>query len=209
MQTLIELKKCHPCSAASSGMNESEQLFRAQNPKCFTNRPAIVYNSQAEPTFGWIDSWNGPAAFSMFIFSGLIRRPDFGFTSKWQMIPVDFVANVLLCVPLWIQKKQNHHEMNSLSPARQSIFDQDEPWPIPVLNLSLGDYIPGKMHDLLRHGEKYTRLYPSLYITRPIVVPPAEFNSHPWLHRSRVFFNETLYFCFCDALLTLVGLSNR
>jgi hypothetical protein len=158
-------------------------------------RPAIVYNSSAEPTFGWIDNWNGPAAFAMFIFSGLIRCPDFGFTSKCQVIPVDFVANALLSIPVWRQSRST-----SCNALEQSV---------PVVTLTLGGHIPGIIHDLLRCGERYTRLYPSLYITRPIVVPPVHFETHPLLHRLHVFFSEVLYFYVCDLLLIITGLSSK
>lgn len=157
-------------------------------------RPAIVYNSMAEPAFGWIDSWNGPAAFSMFIFSGLIRRPNFGFTSKWQMIPVDFVANALLSIPIWSRRK------TATSPTDDCI---------PVVNLTLGNHLPGNIYDLLKCGEQYTRLYPSLYIARPIVVPPIRFNTHPIVHRLQIFFSEALYFYFCDLLLMIAGQSSK
>nr|CAD7196231.1 unnamed protein product [Timema douglasi] len=60
-------------------------------------RPSIVLSSAREPLAGWIDNWNGPSgiigATSKGIFRTILCDPN----KVADLIPVDFVVNLLVC----------------------------------------------------------------------------------------------------------------
>jgi hypothetical protein len=149
-------------------------------------RPAIVYNAYSEPALGWIDSFNGPSGFSLFIALGLIRYTNLKMTNTVQLIPVDFLANFLICLPA--------HQ------AIRPICQQPQ-----VFTLTSSPYFRADLYSLLKAGFKFTHQYPSMYIVRPIVLPPRISPLSPLQYRLLSFIYHDLWSYFMDALLTLTG----
>ena len=156
-------------------------------------RPAIVFNSDNEPTFGWIDSFNGPSGFSLFITLGLVRYTDMKLTNNVQLVPVDFLANFLLCLPRHLQS--------------QPLPSDDAP--PRVFTLTSSPYMNTSLYTLLTDGYKYVEKYPSMYVVRPIIVPPPSSSLSPMQFKLLSFIYHKLWSYCIDGLLIVTGYSNR
>lgn len=61
-------------------------------------RPSIIAASWMEPEPGWIDNYNGPTGIIIAIGKGLLRVMEGEKNSLFDVIPIDFCANMLLCI---------------------------------------------------------------------------------------------------------------
>ena len=158
-------------------------------------RPSIVYNAKIEPTVGWIDSFNGPSGFSIFIFLGLIRYVRMSFDNIFQCVPVDYLANILISIPyLYTTDHQNDLEDNLKKPK------------VEVVTVTYDDV---KGYEVLKEGFKYLQKYPSLYMLRVPVVPPLLQPEETLMLRFKRYIYEDLWAHAMDFLLLILGLKNK
>jgi len=162
-----------------------------KNFKTYVVRPAVVYNSKAEPTFGWIDSFNGPSAFSTFLLLGLVCYPEMNFDQVFQIIPVDYLANALISVPYLYSIDQTNED------------SKDE---IKVVTLTY-DQVIG--YTVMQQGEKYFEATPSLYLLRLPDMPPIRKPENTLLRRFKIFVFEYLWVHAMDFLLWIFGLKKK
>jgi len=171
---------------ASSGQLKSNRPF-----KTYVVRPSIVYNSKAEPTVGWIDSYNGPSGFSIFIFLGLIRCVKVSFDNVFQCVPVDYLANALISIPYLYTTDR---------PA------EDRKPKVEVITVT---YDEVKAYNVLKEGFKYLKKYPSLYMLRVPEVPPMVQPEDTIFLRLKRYIYEDLWAYAMDVLLLIFGLKDK
>ena len=171
----------------SSQMN-SNKKFRT-----YVVRPSIVYNSKAEPTVGWIDSFNGPSGFSIFIFLGLIRYVKMNFDNIFQCVPVDYLANALISIPYLYTTDQND-------------LEEDTKPKVEVITVTFDEV---KAYNVLKAGFKYLQMYPSLYMLRVPEVPPMYQPDDTIFLRAKRYMYEDLWAQAMDVLLLIIGLKKK
>jgi len=171
----------------------SGHLRSAKKFKTFVVRPSIVYNSKAEPTVGWIDSFNGPSGFSIFIFLGLIRYAQMSFDNIFQCVPVDYLANALISIPYLYTTDQVESE-DLMKPK------------VEVITVTFDEV---KAYSVLKEGFKYLKKYPSLYMLRVPEVPPMIQPEETYVLRLKRYVFEDLWAYLMDFLLMIFGLRNK
>lgn len=162
--------------------------------RTYVVRPSIVYNSKAEPTVGWIDSFNGPSGFSIFIFLGLIRYVQMSFDKIFQCVPVDYLANILISIPYLY------------TTADQSESEEGAKPKIEVVTVTYDEVIG---YDVLRRGFKYLQMYPSLYMLRVPEIPPYIQPKETVLLSLKRYLYEDLWAQAMDVLFALIGLKSK
>lgn len=178
-------------SLVSSGSAEA----RSNKPfRTYVVRPSIVYNSKSEPTVGWIDSFNGPSGFSIFIFLGLIRYVQMSFDKVFQCVPVDYLANILISIPhLYTAVDQGESNENTKPKVEVITVTYDE--------------VEG--FEVLKRGFKYLQMYPSLYMLRVPEIPPYLQPKETVLLSLKRYLYEDLWAQAMDVLFLLIGLRSK
>lgn len=163
--------------------------------KTYVVRPSIVYNSKSEPTEGWIDSYNGPSGFSIFIFLGLIRYVQMSFDKVFQCVPVDYLANALISIPYLYTTNQT-----------PDINENVKPDQVEVITVTYDEVIG---YEVLKKGFEYLGKYPSLYMLRVPYVPPMIQPEDTPISRLKRYVSEDLWAYAMDFLFLLVGLRSK
>ena len=172
-------------SLICSSQMKSNKTFRT-----YVVRPSVVYNSKAEPTVGWIDSFNGPSGFSIFIFLGLIRYVKMNFDNIFQCVPVDYLANALISIPYLYTTDQND-------------LEEDTKPKVEVITVTFDEV---NAYIVLKEGFKYLQMYPSLYMLRVPEVPPMYQPDDTIFLRVKRYMYEDLWAKAMDVLLFIIGL---
>lgn len=76
-------------------------------------RPSIVTGSWREPIRGWVDNLNGPTGVVLAIMTGAIQAMLLKTECKGDLIPVDTVANLIICSAWKVasnNKTNNNHD---------------------------------------------------------------------------------------------------
>ena len=162
--------------------------------RTYVVRPSIVYNSKSEPTVGWIDSFNGPSGFSIFIFLGLIRYVQMSFDKVFQCVPVDYLANILISIP------------HLYTAADQSEPDESAKPKVEVITVTY-DEVEG--FEVLKRGFKYLQMYPSLYMLRVPEIPPCLQPKETVLLSLKRYLYEDLWAQAMDVLFMVLGLRSK
>lgn len=173
-------------------LDSSGQLKSCKQFKTYVVRPSIVYNSKAEPTVGWIDSFNGPSGFSIFIFLGLIRYVKMNFDNIFQCVPVDYLANALISIPYLCT--MNRSEQDDIKSK------------VEVITVT---YDEVKAYNVLKKGFKYLKMYPSLYMLRVPEVPPMYQPDDTLFLKFKRYIYEDLWAKVMDVVLFFFGLSEK
>lgn len=176
-------------SSSPAGAKLANKPFRT-----YVVRPSIVYNSKAEPTVGWIDSFNGPSGFSIFIFLGLIRYVQMSFDKVFQCVPVDYLANILISIPYLY------------TTADQGESDGDAKPKVEVVTVTFDEVVG---YDVLRRGFKYLQMYPSLYMLRVPEIPPYIQPKETVLLSLKRYLYEDLWAQAMDVLFMVLGLRSK
>jgi len=178
------------CQLSDDGTNNNAQSIKKF--KTYVIRPSVVYNSKAEPAFGWIDSYNGPSAFSIFMLLGLVCYPEMNFDQVFQIVPVDYLANALICIPYLY--------------TSDSVLNENSQNEVQVVTITYDEVIG---HDVIKKGYKYFETNPSLYLIRVPRLPPLRKPESTLLRRSKIFLFEYLWAYAMDVLLWIFGLKKK
>lgn len=148
-------------------------------------RPSIVIASAQEPVRGWVDNVNGPAGLGILAAIGLLRTIDWDYFARSDMVPVDYVANCIIC---------SAYEVSVRSPKKLRIY-----------NMTSGNVNPiswGVNFELLRSKavEK-----PPTKILRPMIQSPKYRRANPVSFFMTKFFSELLFAYLVDTILVLIG----
>lgn len=153
-------------------------------PICIV-RPSIVISSANEPCPGWVDNVNGIGGLGCLAAIGMLRTIDWNYYATSDMVPVDYVANCLICAAYQTKVK---------SPEK-----------ILIYNMTSGNMSPiswGVFFDMLRNEATKT---PPNKIVRPMIKSPKHNRANPLQFFLTKFFSELLFAYTIDLILTLIG----
>ncbi|KAL1453313.1 hypothetical protein WDU94_007461 [Cyamophila willieti] len=105
----------------------AEQLLHEEAiylPVCIF-RPSIVVSTWSDPIPGWIDNLYGPTGLVCGGLAGIIHSVLADPNVKADLVPVDFVANALVCAP-W-HARQSYEKDNSVMPVYNYVSSKDNP----------------------------------------------------------------------------------
>lgn len=148
-------------------------------------RPSIVVNSIKEPQPGWVDNVNGISGLGSLASVGLLRTIDWNYDAISDMVPVDVVANCLICV------------------AYQSA--EHSPDKLLIYNMTSGNMNPvswGQFFQMLKNTATKT---PPNKIVRPMIDPPKHKRANPISFFMTKIFSELLFAYLIDTILVLIG----
>lgn len=148
-------------------------------------RPSIVISSANEPCPGWVDNVNGIAGLGCLAAIGMLRTIDWNYYAKSDMVPVDYVANSLICAA---------RDVSVRSPEKLQVY-----------NMTSGNINPiswGVFFEKLRNQAVET---PPSKIVRPIIKSPKYRRANPIEFMLTKFFSELLFAYTVDLILTLIG----
>lgn len=153
-------------------------------PICIV-RPSIVISSTREPCAGWVDNVNGIAGLGCLASIGVLRTIDWNYYATSDMVPVDYVANSLICAA--------HH--TSVKSPKKLLF----------YNMTSGNVQPiawGVFFGMLRNEAIKA---PPNKIVRPIIQSPKYARVNPIQFFLVRFFSELLFAHTIDLILSLIG----
>lgn len=148
-------------------------------------RPSIIISAYEEPCPGWVDNVNGIIGLSSLASVGLLRTIDWNYHCVSDMVPVDFVANFLICVA---------YQMSTNSPDKLSVY-----------NMTSGNISPVSWGQFFKYGRDATVEKPPTKVARPVVEPPKYNRANPISFFLTKLFSELLFAYTIDIILTLVG----
>jgi len=148
-------------------------------------RPSIVISSYKEPVPGWVDNVNGIAGLGCLAAIGMLRTIDWNYYATSDMVPVDYVANCIICAA---------YQVRTHSPKKMLIY-----------NMTSGNMKPiswGSFFDMLRSNAVQT---PPNKIVRPMIHAPRYKRASPVNFLLIRFLSELLFAYTIDTILTLIG----
>lgn len=148
-------------------------------------RPSIVVSAAQEPCPGWVDNVNGIAGLGCLAAIGLLRTIDWNSYAKADMVPVDYVANCMICAA---------YQTYTYYPKKLQIY-----------NMTSGNVNPvtwGSFFALLRKTAIET---PPNKIVRPMIQSPEYRRANPIKFNLIKIFSEMLFAYMVDFILTLIG----
>lgn len=148
-------------------------------------RPSIVISSAQEPCPGWVDNVNGISGLGCLAAVGLLRDIDWNYYATSDMVPVDYVANCIICAGYKIAV--------------------DLPEKLVIYNMTSGNMKPiswGVFFEMLRN-ESVAR--PTSKVVRPIIASPKHKRANPISFALTKIFSELLFAYMVDMILTLIG----
>lgn len=148
-------------------------------------RPSIVISSSEEPCDGWVDNVNGIAGLGCLAAIGMLRTIDWNYDATSDMVPVDIVANCIICAA---------YQTTTNSPNKLQVY-----------NMTSGNVNPiswGKFFEYLRN-EATDR--PPTKIVRPVIKPPKHNRANPISFILTKIFSELLFAYTIDLILLLIG----
>lgn len=148
-------------------------------------RPSIVISSAREPFAGWVDNVNGISGLGCLAAIGMLRTIDWNYYATSDMVPVDFVANCIIC---------SAYQVSTQSPKKMLIY-----------NMTSGNMSPiswGRFFEMLRATSVET---PPVKIVRPPIYSPKYKRANPITFFLVRLLSELLFAYTVDILLTLIG----
>lgn len=148
-------------------------------------RPSIVISSYKEPMPGWVDNINGISGLGALAAVGMLRTIDWDYYATSDMVPVDIVANCLICAAYQVYKE---------SPKKLLIY-----------NMTSGNMNPiswGVFFEMLRNTATKT---PPTKILRPMIESPKYHRVNPVKFLLIRLFSELLFAYMIDLILTVIG----
>lgn len=148
-------------------------------------RPSIVISASREPVGGWVDNVNGIAGLGCLAAIGLLRTIDWDYYARSDMVPVDYVANCLICAA---------YEVSTRSPKKLKVYNMTSGNVNPI---SWGVYFEKLRNDAVKK--------PPTKIVRPMIHSPKYRRANPTLFFMTKFFSELLFAYMVDMILVLLG----
>lgn len=148
-------------------------------------RPSIVISSAEEPVPGWVDNVNGIAGLGCLAAVGILRTIDWNYYATSDMVPVDYVANCMICAA---------YQVHANSPKKMLIY-----------NMTSGNMNPiswGVFFDMLR---KEATSKPPKKIVRPMIQAPRYKRANPFTFLMVRLFSELFFAYTVDMILTMIG----
>lgn len=164
-------------------------------------RPSIVTPSLQDPLPGWTDNYYGPTGYFVVSGKGVLRSMLVDKSKICDMIPVDVVANTIICsVPLASKiVDTNSNQNDSLSASLLKFIHHRRLLVINCVSGSLNPITWGEINDI---SQPLMLKYPSSELFR---YPGLYFHSNRFLHQMAITFEHKLPAFFVDCLFRLIG----
>lgn len=157
-------------------------LVQAQNMPIGIVRPSIITASFKDPLPGWIDNYNGPTGYFVVSGKGVLRSMLVDKKKICDMVPVDFVANTVICSAWYIGLKK-------LKDAQ-------------IFNCTSGGLNPITWGELKDISEPILIQNPSMELFR---YPGAKFHSSRLIHQIHLNIEHNVPAYFVDFLFRITG----
>lgn len=144
-----------------------------------------MISSRSDPCPGWCDNINGIAGLGCLAAIGLLRTIDWNYYGTSDMVPVDYVANCIICAA---------HHIGEKSPKKLKIF-----------NMTSGEAKPISWGVFFAELRKNALITPTTKIVRPIIESPKHNRANPIEFFLTKYFSELLFAYFVDFILYLIG----
>ncbi|XP_017035510.1 fatty acyl-CoA reductase wat-like [Drosophila kikkawai] len=161
----------------------AEDVIRREAGNLCIFRPSIIMPVCKEPEVGWTEGLNGPQALIFGIARGVVRVLTFDSNSKFNLVPVDYCANVILACAWTTGTNIGHAEKPPIYTFGSTRKNQ----------LCLKNFLELGFSFINRNPLNNVLWYPFLIRFPPLLFPFA------------AFFFHTLPGYFLDALLRLNG----
>jgi fatty acyl-CoA reductase len=148
-------------------------------------RPSIVIGASHEPVPAWIDNVNGIIGLGCLAAMGLLRTIDWDYYARSDMVPVDYVANCIICAA---------HEISVKSPKKLLVY-----------NMTSGNAKPISWGVYFEKLRAYATTTPPVKIVRPMIYSPKYRRANPVSFFLTRFFSELLFAYTVDMILVLLG----
>lgn len=155
-------------AVAESLLVEKSKLFLPHLPIVMI-RPSIVGGAWKQPIRGWVDNFNGPTGVILAMMSGALQgmhvRPDY----CADLVPVDVVANLIICSPWKILNSDNNNIFKDSSENELLLSEnfKDHPTNITIFNCVSSSLNPLKWKDLHANIYPLAKIYPINDSMRP------------------------------------------
>lgn len=148
-------------------------------------RPSIVISSVQEPSEGFVDNVNGIAGLGALASIGLLRTIDWDYYATSDMVPVDYVANCIICTA-------RYTKINS-------------PTNLTVFNMTSGNLNPVSWGQFFCYARDAAQATPPNKSVRPMIASPKYHRvSKANLVLTKIF-SELLFAYVIDTILLLLG----
>jgi fatty acyl-CoA reductase len=148
-------------------------------------RPSIVISAAKEPVEGWVDNVNGIAGLGCLAAIGLLRTIDWDYYARSDMVPVDYVANCLIC---------SAYEIAVRSPKKLLVY-----------NMTSGNVNPVSWGVYFEKLRSVAVRKPPTKIVRPMIHSPKYRRANPITFFMTKLFSELLFAYMVDMILVLLG----
>lgn len=185
----------------------AESLLVERSKKLLPNvpiamvRPSIVAGIWRQPICGWVDNFNGPTGVILSMMTGAIQAMVACPNYCADIVPVDIVANLLICTA-WQIHKQNREPLNKLASFPKVEDDALQSNDITVFNCVSGTLNPVAWSDFAKYIKQIGLVYPCDNLMRR---PGTLLISSELLFKIFFFVNHTTVAYAGDFFLKLAG----
>lgn len=191
----------------------AESLLMERSKKLLPNipiamvRPSIVAGIWRQPICGWVDNFNGPTGVILSLMTGAIQAMLACPNYCADIIPVDIVANLIICTAWQVcQKERDKGISNKLLSTEQnqmkSIDDNLQSKHISIFNCVSGTLNPIAWGDFAKYILQVGCVYPPDNVMRR---PGTLLISNEYMFSVYNFLNHTLVAYAGDFFMRLAG----
>uniref|UniRef100_A0A6G1SDH4 Fatty acyl-CoA reductase n=1 Tax=Aceria tosichella TaxID=561515 RepID=A0A6G1SDH4_9ACAR len=159
-------------------------------------RPSIVTGVWRQPIRGWVDNFNGPTGVILSMMTGAIQAMLACPSYCADIVPVDIVANLIICTAWQILEQHKKPEKR----LQASSIDQNEN--ISVFNCVSGTLNPVSWKKVAGRMERVVQMYPCEKMMR---TPGFLLLSNEYLFNVYNFLNHTIVAYTGDFFLKSIG----
>lgn len=196
----------------------AESLLLERSKKLLPNvpiamvRPSIVAGIWRQPICGWVDNFNGPTGVILSMMTGAIQAMVACPNYCADIVPVDIVANLIICTAWQVHGKQfrdtphleagsrrgsNDNQPEMVSPGNPLRSEQ-----ISIFNCVSGTLNPVAWSDFAKYIKQIGLVYPCNNLMRR---PGTLLLSNENIFRAFNFINHTMVAYLGDFLLKMAG----
>lgn len=170
-------------------------------------RPSIVISAAEEPCPGWVDNVNGIAGLSCLAAVGILRTIDWNYYATSDMVPVDYVANCILCTAYQthLNAQQVDNSNNNIKANNNNNNRNNQNNKLSVYNMTSGNQKSISWGKFFEYGREAASDAPTNKIVRPMIKSPKYDRANPISFTLTKIFSEIFFAYFVDTLLNLLG----
>lgn len=196
----------------------AESLLLERSRKLLPNvpiamvRPSIVAGIWQQPIRGWVDNFNGPTGVILSMMTGAIQAMVACPNYCADIVPVDIVANLIICTAWHVHEKQFQKKLQPGGKIDDDFNDHDQRMSCPdnplhceqisIFNCVSGTLNPIAWRDFAKYIKQIGLVYPCNNLMRrpgTLLVPSEN------LFKVFNFINHTMVAYLGDFLLKMAG----